>query len=191
MLILGKVNGHSLIMSLVLNSEYSIRNACLSDIDRLISIEKSASKAFLDIPELAWVAESDTISLELHSELILKFDSIVAINNKLDQIVGFLYSKKYKDDLYILEVDVDQTHQRKGIGKLLINHLIDKAKKERIKRITLTTFVDVVWNQQFYEKIGFETFADNLPDYLAEIIHKEISGGFQKETRCAMHLEIE
>ncbi|MGQ0693928.1 GNAT family N-acetyltransferase (plasmid) [Acinetobacter baumannii] len=177
-------------MNFLLNSEYSIRNACLSDIDRLIAIEKSASQAFLDIPKLAWVAESDTISRELHSELISNFYSIVAIN-KVDQIVGFLYSKKYKDDLYILEIDVDQSQQKKGIGKLLINYLINKGKNEGVKRITLTTFIDVIWNQQFYEKIGFETFIDNLPDYLADIIHKEISEGFLKETRCAMYLEIE
>ncbi|MDO7463676.1 hypothetical protein [Acinetobacter baumannii] len=81
-------------MTLLPCSKYSIRAACISDIDQLILIEKSASKAFLTIPDLAWIAESNTITPELHVKFISDFYSFVAIDES-NQPVGFLYSKKY------------------------------------------------------------------------------------------------
>ncbi|AZC01495.1 GNAT family N-acetyltransferase [Acinetobacter pittii] len=176
-------------MTLLPCSKYSIRAACISDIDQLILIEKSASKAFLTIPDLAWIAESNTITPELHVKFISDFYSFVAIDES-NQPVGFLYSKKYNNDLYILEVDVDQTRQKQGIGRQLINALINKAKKERMRQITLTTFMDVAWNQIFYEKLGFKIFTSNSPDYLIDILNEEISAGFHREGRCAMYLEV-
>ncbi|WOE32673.1 MULTISPECIES: GNAT family N-acetyltransferase [unclassified Acinetobacter] len=171
------------------HSKYSIRTACLSDIDQLISIEKSASKVFLTIPHLAWIADSETITRELHIKFITDYYAFVAIDES-GQLVGFLYSKKYNNDLYILEVDVDQTCQKQGIGRQLIQTLIDQAKKAEIKQITLTTFKNVIWNQFFYEKLGFKIFINNLPIYLADIINDEISAGFSRESRCAMYLKI-
>ncbi|MDO7463675.1 GNAT family N-acetyltransferase [Acinetobacter baumannii] len=89
-----------------------------------------------------------------------------------------------------MEVDVDQTRQKQGIGRQLINALINKSKKERIRQITLTTFMDVAWNQIFYEKLGFKIFTSNSPDYLIDILNEEISAGFHRESRCAMYLEV-
>lgn len=114
------------------------------------------------------------------------------IADELDKAAGFIYAKKYQKDFYILEIDVDLNSQKQGLGYKLLNHVIEIAIKENYKSITLTTFIDVVWNRQFYEKSGFRVLgSDELPKYLENILEEEIKHGLPGEKRCAMQLNIE
>lgn len=167
-----------------------IRTIETLDIPRLIEIEKSATQAFLNIPALAWLADSSVLSLDDHMQLISKAYGFVSVNLE-NQATGFLYAEKQNQDLYIIELDVDGTLQKQGIGRQLLEYIIDFARKHDFSNLTLTTFNDVIWNRPFYEKFGFQKLDDDhLPDYLQKKIQHEVECGFLRESRCAMTLDV-
>ena len=167
-----------------------IRKIETLDIARLIEIEKSATQAFLNVPKLAWLADSSLLSIDDHVQLISKVYGFVSVNPE-NQVTGFLYAEKHGQDLYIIELDVDGTLQKQGIGRKLLGHIIDFARKHDFSSVTLTTFNDVIWNRPFYEKLGFQKLHDDhLPDYLQKKIESEVECGFARESRCAMTLDV-
>lgn len=112
--------------------------------------------------------------------------------NKQNDPIAFLYAQKQAQDFYILEFDVSRDFQKQGIGRQLIEYAIDYARKQGFESVTLTTFVHVVWNRPFYEKLGFQIIHDSdLPLYLKTILDHEVTSGFSRETRCAMRLTIQ
>lgn len=111
---------------------------------------------------MAWVAHSNSISYASHLDYISHLYAFVAVD-EFNHPVGFLYAKPFHHDVYIMEVDVDQQRQKQGIGRALIHHLFNQAAKDGMQCITLTTFRHVVWNQLFYEKLGFQVSMHNLP----------------------------
>jgi len=170
---------------------YSIREINPADIEKLIEVEKSAAQAFLNLPELAWIAQSPVLPAHIHLEWIAHGYAF-AVVNKQNEPIAFLYAQKQAQDFYILEFDVSRDFQKQGIGRQLIEYAIDYATKQGYESVTLTTFVHVVWNRPFYEKLGFQIIHDSdLPVYLKTILDHEVTSGFSRETRCAMRLMIQ
>ncbi len=110
--------------------------------------------------------------------MISKAYGFVSVN--LDnQTTGFLYAEKQNQDLYIIELDVDGTLQKQGIGRQLLEYIIDFARKHDFSNLTLTTFNDVIWNRPFYEKLGFQKLDDDhLPDYLQKKFNMRLNAVF-------------
>ena len=114
------------------------------------------------------------------------------ILNLHQQALGFLYALKRGEDFFIVEVDVRADVQKQGIGKQLIQYAIAFAKQERFKYVTLTTFIDVIWNKPFYEKLGFEIIQNqSLAQYLQDTLDCEVVYGFNRKDRCAMRKKLE
>ncbi len=102
-----------------------------------------------------------------YSELEFIFDmfsnqknafGIVALDLDADEkLIAFgslHFSRKIRGGLigFIEDVVVLKSYRNKGIGKLLINNLIDKAKKEYCYKLVLECRKE---NQSYYEKLGF------------------------------------
>ena len=81
-------------------------------------------------------------------------DGIVALEK--GNVIGYAsihYIKKITRKSGIIEDVVVKENQRgKGIGKLLVNNLIEKAKKNNCDKIILSSSEK---NLKFYEKLGF------------------------------------
>ena len=57
--------------------------------------------------------------------------------------------------------------------------------------VTLTTFRDLVFNEKFYQKLGFQTLGtDELTPRLQDILGSEAENGLPAERRCAMRLDL-
>ncbi|WP_155858649.1 hypothetical protein [Acinetobacter soli] len=67
---------------------YTIRNTKDSDIISLIEIEKSVAKAFLEDPDLAWIANSSVQTIDGHRKTIINGYSILAAHES-GQLVSF------------------------------------------------------------------------------------------------------
>ena len=71
-------------------------------------------------------------------------------------------------EMYIPELIVLEKHQRKGIGKKLINSCIDFAKKKKCHRIRLESGNERKESHEFYSSLGFEqsslSFSMNLEE---------------------------
>ena len=82
-------------------------------------------------------------------------DGIVALENEI--VVGYAsihYLKKITRKSGIIEDVVVKENQRgKGIGKLLVNNLIEKAKQNNCDKIILSSSEK---NLKFYQKLGFQ-----------------------------------
>ena len=82
-------------------------------------------------------------------------DGIVALEK--GNVIGYAsihYIKKITRKSGIIEDVVVKENQRgKGIGKLLVNNLIEKAKKNKSDKIILSSSEK---NLKFYQKLGFQ-----------------------------------
>ncbi len=88
-----------------------------SDIALLPAIERSAAQAFRQIPSLAWLADSEVISVARHHDYLETEHSLLAV--AAGQPVGFILTEPLDDALFIVEVAVHQAWQQQGIGRML------------------------------------------------------------------------
>jgi GNAT superfamily N-acetyltransferase len=167
------------------------RKAVAEDADYLPAIERSAGSAFLSVPGLEWIAGSDDI---VSAEAQLRFieQGLVWIAESADgERVGFLTAEQFDDEYHIWELDVHQEHQKRGIGRGLIEALTEKARRETITAITLTTFRNLQFNEQFYQLMGFQTLEEEQQsERLKATLAMEKANGLPAERRCAMRLSL-
>lgn len=64
--------------------------------------------------------------------------------------------------LYLKELYVAKTHQRSGVGSLLMRHLFGVAAEHRCSRVEWTTDEDNPGAQAFYETLGVERNASKI-----------------------------
>ena len=167
----------------------TVRPTRLEEAALLPAIERSAGQAFLAIPELAWVATDDTLPAEAHRHFVESGGSWVA---ELDgDVVGFACAEPDEHDLHIWEVAVAHEAQGQGAGTGLIEGLVAHARRRRLRRVTLTTFRDVPWNEGFYRRRGFRVLErGELDPRLSHVLDLEARQGLPLEHRCAMALSL-
>ena len=157
------------------------------DVACLPAIERAAGQRFRALPELAWLADGDVISVEQHRDYVEQGLSWLAL--AADRPVGFLLTEAHPLSLFIVELSVDLDWQGKGIGRQLIARAAEHARKKGLASLTLTTFRDVPWNAPFYARLGFEKMTTLTPE-LRQKREEEAAHGFAYETRCAMRLPL-
>ena len=69
-----------------------------------------------------------------------------------DGVVGFASSGRVDDAPYLDQLSVFPSHMRRGIGRALLERVIDEARTEPL---WLTTYAHLPWNQPYYERLGF------------------------------------
>lgn len=167
---------------------YSIRLGTSADAPLLPAIERSAARAFVKLPTLAWVAEHNVLSSVEHLEFVAAGLEWVVIDDR-DQPVGFVCVTMFDEALHIEELAVDYAEQGQGLGRRLITAVRDHAQAHGFEALTLTTFVDVPWNAPFYARLGFERLGEtSLSDMLRQQVAYEASQGLTG--RCAMRLSV-
>lgn len=174
-----------------MNSVYTVRSARLEDVEVLPEIEKSAARAFLQIPELAWIADDDIISADQHKIFAENRASWVAQYEPEQKQVGFLCASIIDGQMHIEEIAVCMEHQQKGVGRLLIEQAYRAARERGLKALTLTTFIHVPWNAPWYTHLGFKQIPfEHLPHRLRMILLKEQEHGLVLSQRCAMIRQV-
>lgn len=103
------------------------------------------------------------------------------------QPIGFGAALVMSDTLHICEMDVHPAWQRRGIGRALIQKLLQEGRGLGLKQATLTTDRYAPFNAPFYARLGFQIVRDDeLPDFLTRILAEEAAKGFDPERRVAM-----
>lgn len=82
------------------------------------------------------------------------------IENETENLIGFarVLTDKIKY-AFIFDVMVAEHHQKKGLGKLLMDSIIAHPKLKRIKNFELTCAADMV---EFYEQFNFSKQYGNV-----------------------------
>lgn len=82
--------------------------------------------------------------------------SFVAIQNNI--IIGFIFAyetQPFLGNIYIRYISINTKYQRKGVGLLLYNELIKKARKNNVKKITASINLDNPNSIKLHKKAGF------------------------------------
>lgn len=156
-----------------------------NDVAFFEEIERSSDEAFRAIPELAWIAENEATTDRDDHQLVNHGYSWIARDGP--DIIGFLIAEPIGMALHIWQMSVCSSHQKKGVGRKLMERAISSAIEKNLLEITLTTFRNVAWNETFYRSCGFETLKDEeFSPFLREVLSKEVAGGLLRDLRCAM-----
>lgn len=167
-----------------------IRPAEERDLQALPALENSAGMLFTEIPELAWLADGEDLSVSRYRELVAQGYSWVAVDPG-HHAIAFLCATVEEDELHIWEVGVRRDMQRRGIGRQLIGQALRSALHNGLCSITLTTFRDVPWNAPFYSNLGFEMLEGAaMGDRLRTLLEAEVERGLPLKSRCAMRLRL-
>lgn len=170
--------------------EWNIRRATGEDAPYLPDIEISGGAAFRTQPGLEWVADEEVWSAEEHLDWMEKGVVWVAVSDTR-RPVAFLISEQFGETLHIWEVSVHQAEQGHGLGRQLMEAAEAHARNAGLQDLTLTTFRDVVFNEQFYHKLGYQTLhADQLSPRLQEVLENEEAEGLPADKRCAMRKRL-
>ncbi len=166
------------------------RKAVAEDAVHLPAIERSAGSAFLQVPGLEWIASEDVLSAEAQLNWIRR--GLVWVAETADQErVGFLTAEQFDQEYHIWELSVHQEHQKRGIGRALLEALTDQARRETIAAITLTTFRHLPFNEEFYGTMGYRTLEESQQsERLKATLAAEKASGLPIERRCAMQLSL-
>lgn len=71
----------------------------------------------------------------------------------------------------ISQVAVSKLHQHQGIGKEIINVLIDECKKQNVYKVTLSARQNSIF---FYKKFNFKGIGDIYPSKKTGILHQNM-----------------
>ena len=159
------------------------------DAEALPDIERWAGQVFREIPELAWIADDEDLTVERHRELIAKGTSWVAVDHE-DRPFAFLSTEIQDRELHIWEFSVCRDRQGLGIRRALLEKAIEDAKMRGLLAVTLTTFRDVIWKELFYKKLGFQTLDQETGERLRGLLRREVERGLPESKRCAMRLVL-
>lgn len=169
--------------------EARIRAAKAGDAELLPEIERSSGEAFRDVPDLAWIADDGVMSAEQHAPHIAAGGVWVA--ERKTRIVGFISAEAFPDAWHIWQMALASDQQKLGLGRALLEEVIEAARVRGASVVTLTTFRDVAFNAPFYARSGFRILAaDELNERLQDVLANERAHGLPGERRCAMRLEL-
>lgn len=168
-----------------------IRAATGSDASSLPDVERSATELFRTVPALAWIADDDVLSPEVHLRFIAAGTAWVAVDDT-GKVRGFLSAEQFGQVLHIWELAVHRDCQGRGYGRALVSHAIAHARRQRLSAVTLTTFRDLPWNGPFYGRLGFDAIESSaLDERLTAVLEHEREIGLPVHLRCAMRLTLD
>jgi len=128
------------------NVKVTIRDAVSRDLARVIAIERAA------FPH-PWSLDA------FHRELSLPFSRVTVADLGTDTgatVAGFLCRWIVADECHILNVAVDPSMRRMGIGRELMEYAVAEAIASAIRLITLEVRRSNVVARHLYRELGFE-----------------------------------
>lgn len=121
-----------------------IRQASENDVSKIISILKIAFNSPSNHPlNNKYIEDPDILSFVCEIKENIIGTASLHIIKKINRKVGLI------EDVAVIE-----QHKGKGVGKLLIEHLVQLAKKKGVYKTILNSDKK---NEIFYHKIGFKT----------------------------------
>ncbi len=166
----------------------SIRHGHRKDFAVVQDIERDSERLFLsvgyDFCSRGNVRDDDELSrgLDHGALLIAEADGVPA---------GFALLWNVDGHGHLAELGVRLGFQKRGIGRLLLEASETWAIQSGFSKITLTTFRDVPWNEEFYRRYGYEALEvrDGDVDLMA-VIEEENEAGLWVEPRVVMYKSL-
>lgn len=125
----------------------------------MIKIEDFKYSEDINLSQLKNICvKTDSLALKKTFEylrILFYFTKPEKIIAKIIPNVAYIVATIAKKHIRIVDLGVVKVYQHKGIGRLLINHIIEQAKCLNVDKITLRTSSEET-AFMFYEKLGFK-----------------------------------
>ncbi len=168
---------------------YRVEPAQATDLEHLPAIERAAVSLFApgQIPD---GLRTDVTPIE---ELRAAHDAglLWVARASTELVVGFALVDLLAGGPHLEEIDVHPDHGRRGVGRALVEAVLDWAWAAGHRAVTLTTFRDVAWNAPFYQRLGFRVLArSELTAELDAIVGNERARGLDPGRRVVMRCDL-
>jgi GNAT superfamily N-acetyltransferase len=166
-----------------------IRAAVVDDLPTLRDIERDAGRLFSEIGMDA-VADDEPLPVDGLDEFRRDGRAWVAVGDD-DEPVGYAIAEVLDGNAHIEQVSVRPASSRRGIGRALVDRVVEWATERELGAVTLTTFADVPWNAPYYHRLGFHTLGDeDLTPALRRKRAEEAAHGLDRWPRVCMRREL-
>jgi len=153
-----------------LPKDYKITRADPEEISQLIEVNIAGDTLFADTGLIDPADFGTHIPEEVFAESIAARDVFVARHGKAEKPVGFTLTSHRGDTLYLDQISVHPDHGKQGLGRALVQRVLEDARDRGFKQVTLSTFKDVAWNGPFYRKLGFKPIKpEKMSDWMQEL----------------------
>lgn len=167
----------------------SVRAAHIDDLPALQDIERAAGQCFRDIG-MPDIADDEPLPLDELARYQRSGLAWVAVDGA-NSPVAYLIADRVDGNLHIEQVSVHPDSARRGIGRSLLDPLVDRAAADGVPALTLTTFTGVPWNAPYYARCGFRPLGDHeLGAGLRDIRAREAAHGLDRWPRVCMRRDV-
>jgi [ribosomal protein S18]-alanine N-acetyltransferase len=139
-------------MSAVLKTQYDFRPMRMDDLDAIMEIE-------LQIYPYPWTRGNFSDSLNSG------YSAWVLMHNK--EIIGYSLMMIVLDEAHLLNLSIAKTYQKLGLGRTLLEHMVNIAKKNQMANMFLEVRQSNISAIALYENMGFNEMAIRRNYYLA------------------------
>ena len=168
-----------------MDPRYRVRLARLGEGARLNDIEQVAGTTF-DGLGLTDDALDHNVPLD-ELELLIAAGMVWVAATMDDEPVGFVAVVLLDGRPHIEELDVHPDHQRRGLGRALVEAARAWARDRGEASVTLSTFRSVPWNGPYYRRLGFEVVPERQwTDAMHELRAAEARRGMRIDARVVM-----
>ena len=132
------------------------RSVGAEDVPIICTFPQSARELFLLFPKATYPLTPD----QLNAAIAARMDSTVILRRAL--VAGFanIYECETGERCWIGNVIVDPRERGTGVGKYLIEIMIQIAReKHRVREVRISCFNENIVGLLLYEKLGFEPYA--------------------------------
>lgn len=127
-------------MSAILNPRHAFRTMQMEDLDAIMAIEPT-------IYSHPWTRGNFSDSLKSgHHAWVLEEDG---------KIVGYALTMMVLDEAHLLNLSVAKSHQKQGLGRYLLSHMIAVARHHNALNMFLEVRVSNKTAISLYENMGF------------------------------------
>jgi GNAT superfamily N-acetyltransferase len=166
-----------------------IRPAVTDELAALQEIERDAGTLFAEIG-MAEVADDEPLSLDGLEAYRSGGRAWVAVDD--DGVpIGYVIAEVLDGNAHIEQVSVRRASSRQGIGRALVDRVVDWARELGLPAVTLTTFAEVAWNAPYYRRLGFRVLDETeATPGLREKRVEEAAHGLDRWPRLCMRRDV-
>lgn len=166
----------------------SFRPAQADDILALQRIEREADAQFAAVghPELA---DGEVIGVDDALRFVERGAILIATLHT--DPVAWAYVGRCGPEACLGQISVAPAHARRGLGTLLLRHVIEVARARAEPTLVLSTQSDVPWNRPWYEREGFEHVAPTeWTEAMQRTTAAQTAAGLNAATRCHLRKHL-
>jgi GNAT superfamily N-acetyltransferase len=166
-----------------------IRPAHAADLAALQAIERDAGTLFAEIGMDA-VAGDEPLPLDVLEQYQRDGRAWIAVDTD-DEPVGYIIAEVLDGNAHIEQVSVRPASSRRGVGRALVDRVVEWAHELGLGAVTLTTFAEVPWNGPYYKRLGFRPLEETeVTRGLREKRAEEAAHGLDEWPRICMRREL-